>query len=93
MTIHHSEDGSHGRFYLGDPAHPDAEMTYSRSSAHLIIIDHTEVDPSHRGEGLGDALVGEMVSWARASGTKVIPLCPFTKSRFDKQPVYRDVLA
>jgi len=32
------------------------------------------------------------VEWARASGKKILPLCPFAKSVFDKKPEYRDVL-
>ncbi|HXV07404.1 MAG TPA: N-acetyltransferase [Burkholderiales bacterium] len=33
------------------------------------------------------------MEWARANGRKLMPLCPFAKSVFDKTPEYRDVLA
>lgn len=88
-----SEAGSHGRFFIGDPARPDAEMTYSISNPALIIIDHTAVDPAHKGKGLGQQLLAELVSWARNSGIKVLPLCPFAKAQFEKTPAFQDVLA
>ena len=36
--------GSKGRYFLRSPAGDEAEMTFSRVSDQLIIIDHTEVD-------------------------------------------------
>jgi hypothetical protein len=42
--------------------------------------------------GAGAKLVAAAVEWARAANRKVIPLCPFAKSVFDKTPEYKDVL-
>lgn len=67
-------------------------MTYSRTNATLIVIDHTEVDASLGGQGVGRQLLDALVQWARATGTKVIPLCPFAKAQFEKTPAIRDVL-
>jgi hypothetical protein len=92
-SIEHRETGSKGAFYVEQDARRLAEMTYSRTTATLIIIDHTEVDPSLSGQGVGRKLLGALVEWARATGTKVIPLCPFAKAQFDKDPSIRDVLA
>ena len=69
-----------------------AEMTYSAAGSDKIIIDHTNVDDALRGTGTGGKLVAAAVEWARASGKKILPLCPFAKSVFDKKPEYRDVL-
>ena len=38
------------------------------------------------------ALLGALVDWARTTGTKVVPLCPFAKAQFDKDASIRDVL-
>ena len=89
----HEETERGGRFLIGNAAKPDAEMTYSRSNAQLIIIDHTGVDPSRRGQGLGQVLLAELIDWVRGAGIKVIPLCPFAKAQIDKTPDYHDVLA
>ena len=39
------------------------------------------------------ALLGALVEWARTTGTKVVPLCPFAKAQFGKDASIRDVLA
>ena len=69
-----------------------AEMTYTVAGSR-VIIDHTTVDDALRGTGAGRKLVEAAVQWARAEKVKIIPLCPFAKSVFDKTPDYADVLA
>ena len=97
-TIHHQEADAKGAFYIDPPGRPSqasehlAEMTYSRTNASMIIIDHTHVDDSLRGEGVGRHLLDALVAWARETGTKVLPLCPFAKAQFDKDASIRDVL-
>jgi predicted GNAT family acetyltransferase len=93
-AVQHHESGSKGAFYIaGASAAHLAQMTYSRTSTSLIIIDHTDVDPSLAGQGIGRKLLGSLVDWARGSNTKVIPLCPFAKAQFEKDASLRDVLA
>ena len=58
-----------------------------------VIIDHTTVDDALRGTGAGKQLVEAAVLWARAESIKLMPLCPYAKSVFDKTPAYADVLA
>jgi len=58
----------------------------------MIIIDHTAVDPSLRGTGAGQALVAAAVAWARDSSRRILPLCPFARSVFERTPEYADVL-
>ena len=91
-TVEHEEAASKGAFYIDKAGQRVAEMTYSRTNATMIIIDHTDVDDSLRGEGVGRQLLNALVDWARSTGTKVLPLCPFAKSQFDKDPAIRDVL-
>lgn len=69
-----------------------AEMTYTQAGPGLIIIDHTQVDDSLRGTGTGRRLVHAAVRWARETGTRIMPLCPFARSVFDKEPEIADVL-
>ena len=92
-TIHHQEQDAKGAFYIAHDGQRLAEMTYSRTNATMIIVDHTEVDPSLSGQGVGRALLGALVEWARTTGTKVVPLCPFAKAQFGKDASIRDVLA
>ena len=91
-TVEHEEAASKGAFYIDKAGQRVAEMTYSRTNATMIIIDHTDVDDSLRGEGVGRQLLNALVDWARSTGTKVLPLCPFAKAQFDKDAAIRDAL-
>lgn len=92
-TVQHHESDAKGAFFISRPEGGRiAEMTYSRANAALIIIDHTEVDPSLAGQGVGRKLLDALVAWARETKTKVMPLCPYAKAQFGKDPSIRDVL-
>ena len=87
------EDGaSKGRYVYRDGDGPEAEMTYSKAGASLIIIDHTGVPDAYRGQGVGQALVTRGVADARAEGKKILPLCPFAAAQFRRHPDWADVL-
>lgn len=90
--IQHEESGTRGAFFLAEDDRRLAEMTYSRTNASLIVIDHTEVDPSLGGQGVGRRLLITLVDWARSTNTKVVPVCPFAKAQFDRDASLRDVL-
>eukprot|EP01035_Chromulina_nebulosa_P038278 gene38278-51698_t len=93
MEISIAETASGGR-YIGhvDGVAEPAEMTYSRTSPRLIIIDHTEVPDALRGKGVGQALAAFAVDEARRGGWKIIPLCPFFKAQVQRNPDWRDIL-
>lgn len=91
-TIEHQEQDAKGAFFVQQGGQRIAEMTYSRTSPALIIIDHTDVSESLKGQGVGRQLLDALVAWVRSTDTKVIALCPFAKSQFDKDPSIRDVL-
>jgi predicted GNAT family acetyltransferase len=93
LSIAHEESGHRGAFYFEQDGKRLAEMTYSRANASLVIIDHTEVDASLGGKGVGRQLLDAAVKWARETKTKVMATCPFAKAQFEKDPSIRDVLA
>jgi predicted GNAT family acetyltransferase len=86
------ETASKGRYIFRDPAGNEAEMTWSKAGAALVIIDHTEVPAAFRGQGVGLALVSRAVADARAAGKQILPLCPFARAQFDRHPEWNDVL-
>ncbi|MCH2198629.1 MAG: GNAT family N-acetyltransferase [Flavobacteriales bacterium] len=69
------------------------EMTYSVAGPELIIIDHTDVMDGFQGKGVGRIMLIAIVEKARKEEFKILPLCPFAKSRFDKDESIRDVLS
>ena len=93
MLIQHKLIGSKGMFYVGQDGAILAELVYSKPAADKMIIEHTEVDDSLGGKGVGLQLVHTAVDYARTHQIKIIPLCPFAKSVFDKKAEFRDVLA
>ena len=68
------------------------EMTWSDAGESMMIIDHTFVDPTYRGQKLAEKLVLAGVEKARKEHKKIIPLCPVAKKEFDTSPDYGDVL-
>lgn len=81
-----------GFFYIEEKNKIEAKMTFVFAGKDKIIIDHTEVLPGNEGRGLGKIMVAEAVNFARERDIKIIPLCPFAKSVFDKTPSFNDVL-
>ncbi|EAY28531.1 GNAT family N-acetyltransferase [Microscilla marina] len=90
--VHITEENNKGKAYIGTNAKPLAAMTYSKAGNDLIIIDHTEVDQSLRGQNIGRQLLDALVAMARNKGIKIMPLCPYAKSVFDKDNSLKDVL-
>ncbi|PRY89031.1 GNAT family N-acetyltransferase [Mongoliibacter ruber] len=92
MEIKHQEEEKKGYFFIEKDGERKAEMVYSKAGESLFIIEHTEVDDSLRGEGAGKKMVLKAVALARKESKKIMPLCPFAKSVFDKDEEIRDVL-
>lgn len=86
------DSGTKGRYVLRGPDGAEAEMTFTRIGERKIIIDHTGVPDAFRGQGAGLRLVTRAVEDARAAGKKIIPLCPFAASQFQRHKEWADVL-
>lgn len=87
ITVKPVDKEKRGAFVaLADGKEFAGEMTYSRVNDSLIIIDHTETDPSYGGMGVGKQMVQAAIAWAKETETKVMPLCPFAKGYFEKHP-------
>jgi len=94
LHVELEETPPRGRFKLLDSeGQMLGQMTFSRARTDLIIIDHTEVDDSLRGQGGGARLFEEMVAWARKTHTQIMSTCAFANSMFERDPSSRDVLA
>lgn len=69
------DDREHNRFILAQDG-DEAELVYRVNGNRLILI-HTEVPESFRGQGIGARLVEAAIDRASQSGETVVPLCPY----------------
>ncbi|MDO7171298.1 GNAT family N-acetyltransferase [Mariniflexile sp. AS56] len=94
MEVKQIDNEKKGAFYIEMDTVKVAEMTYSHAKPNKIIIDHTEVSDTLKGQGVGYKLVAAAVDYVRTNNLKVIPLCPFAAAVFKKKhDEYVDVLA
>jgi uncharacterized protein len=91
MTIQHDEHGNSGVFHLDKEGARIAEMTYQRLGEGRILIDHTFVDPSLRGQGVARQLLDAVVAWARGSNTKISATCSYVVAQFARDKSLADV--
>lgn len=69
----------HNKFYVNDAeGNQVAEIVFVPTGEHLSIIEHTDVDPSLKGQGVGKQLVAKVVE-KNAPGTaqnhSAVPVC------------------
>ncbi|QZD87010.1 GNAT family N-acetyltransferase [Qipengyuania psychrotolerans] len=93
LSIQFEETGSKGRYFTPRGVNGEqAEITFSRVSPQRIIVDHTGVPDSMRGQGVGVKLAEYVVADARSKGEKIIPLCPFFKAQAQRHEEWLDVV-
>ncbi|WP_166925644.1 GNAT family N-acetyltransferase [Flavobacterium poyangense] len=92
MEIQQINEGRKGYFQAVEDGKQAGKMTYSWAGDSKFIIDHTEVNEEFNGKGVGKKMVMAAVEYARANDFKIIPLCPFAKSVFDRTADIHDVL-
>lgn len=92
MLILQKQIGNKGLFYIEQDGKTVAEMFYRFPSPETMVIEHTEVDPSLGGKGVGKELVHHVVEYAREHRIKIIPVCPFTKAVIARKKEWQDVL-
>lgn len=91
VTVEREDGATKGRYRIVVEG-IEADMTFTRSSETLIIIDATNVPAALRGRGIGEQMVRRAVEDARRDGVTIIPLCPFAKAQIARRPEWQDVL-
>ena len=92
IEIKKTEEDKKGYFAALDGDKEAGRMSYTFAGESRMILDHTEVNDDYRGQNIGKRILMEVVRFARENNFKIIPLCPFAKSVFDKKEEIRDVL-
>jgi predicted GNAT family acetyltransferase len=92
LEIKFEQSETKGTFFVEENGVRLANMTFSKAGTDRIIIDHTEVSDTLRGKNVGKQLVATAVDYARKNNLKIVPLCPFARSVFDRVKEFQDVL-
>jgi uncharacterized protein len=91
MEIQHKEGPESGKFFIEQNGARVAALVYYKEED-TITLEHTEVDKSLRGKKIGYKLVYRSVEYARQQRWKVVPVCPFAKVLFERNPEWKDVM-
>lgn len=68
------------------------ELLYRLRPNDRISLVHTEVLPSHEGQGLAGRLVAGALDDIRARRLHVVPICPYVQAFVRRHPEYEDIL-
>jgi predicted GNAT family acetyltransferase len=85
-------DVARRRFVVRRPE-GESELTYAELPGRVLDLLHTEVPVALRGRGLGSALVQEAIAFARASGSRIVPSCPFIARWLEDHPEEQGLVA
>lgn len=92
ITISKEDDGRHGRYVARlDGVEGEGEITFTHSRPGVISANHTGVPPTMGGRGVARALLDFMLADARASGFRIVPLCPFVRAQYARHPEWVDL--
>ena len=89
ITIQLDEAGSR---FVADVDGKVAELRYREHDPDTLDFHHTFVPADLRGGGVAGALAGFALDWARASGQKVMPSCPYVAAYVRRHPEYADLV-
>ncbi|MER5550421.1 GNAT family N-acetyltransferase [Streptomyces sp. NPDC002793] len=55
------------------------------------VFFHTEIDDAFAGQGLASVLVQEALTQVRASGKRIVPVCPYVAKFLKKHEEFADI--
>jgi len=91
--IKHIFDDQRGSFYIEVDNKKVATMDYVMANDTKLIIEHTGVDDSLKGQGIGKKLMEKLVKYTRENRISVVPLCSFANAMLKKNPDWQDILS
>lgn len=82
-----SRDDSQHR-YLADLDGRQVGFIIFQTQGDIVVLPHTEVDPSVEGRGIGSGLTRFALDDVRERGQYVVPQCPFVAAWIGRHPEY-----
>ncbi|MFJ8111714.1 GNAT family N-acetyltransferase [Streptomyces sp. NPDC096132] len=68
-----------------------AGVTAYRDHGEQRVFFHTEVDTAYAGQGLGAQLVQHALDDVRASGKRIVPVCPYVAKFLKRHDEFADI--
>ncbi|MEV6330085.1 GNAT family N-acetyltransferase [Streptomyces sp. NPDC051909] len=68
-----------------------AGLTAFRDRDAQRVFFHTEVDEAYAGQGLASILVEQALNDVRATGKRIVPVCPYVAKFLKKHEEYADI--
>ncbi|MFE2163771.1 GNAT family N-acetyltransferase [Streptomyces sp. NPDC059447] len=68
-----------------------AGLTAYRDHDGRRVFFHTEIDDAHAGQGLAAVLVEQALTDVRASGMRIVPVCPYVAKFLTKHKEFDDI--
>ena len=78
-------DIQHSRFVI-PVSGGEAELVYEMIGDDAIDLQHTEVPPSDRNQGIAGTLVRAAAAYAREHQLRVVATCPYVRAWFRRNP-------
>lgn len=93
MQIQHQTSQQGGAFIYIQNEQRLAEMTYQWRDAVTIVVDHTWVDETLRGQGVARQLLDHLVAFTREKNLKVVAICSYVEVIFRRDSSLADVVS
>ena len=63
-----------------------AFIEYQQVDDETLALVHTEVDSSQEGQGIGSALVEDVLQYIEQNNLRIVPMCPFVSAYIKRHP-------
>lgn len=90
MEFDLKQDGNQGAYVAVKENKTIAEITWAQLGD-VMVIDHTFVDASLRGQGIAKKLLDKAADYARQKNFKIEPVCSYVVSVFEHTTSYDDI--
>lgn len=90
---HVRDNADAGRYELVVDGEVAGFADYREQGNGDVVLPHTVIDSSRRGQGLGAVLVRGALDDLRSQGKKIVPACWYVAEFVDGHPDYADLIA
>ena len=91
VRVVHQPDQRRYAVLVGDELAGFTEYVPRDGGSRLLFV-HTETFPQFAGQGLASRLVADALAEVRASGQRIVPLCPYVAAWLRKHPGFEDAV-